>query len=117
MSCEVKSTSPEGRFQVFVEVWEARNSLWVESPMLYDAETKTTLLKFADDNWSLDSAEWTSNSQVQFTLRKYPGNHTPTQLVATIDCNSRTARVDELLPVPLEDMEALLEHLLRWKTT
>jgi hypothetical protein len=113
MSREIKSISPNSRFQVFVEVWEARNSLWVESPMLYDAESETTLLKFTDDNWSLDSAEWTSNSQVQFTLRKYPGNHTPTQLVATVDCNSQTARVDQLLPVPLENLEELLEHLLR----
>jgi hypothetical protein len=117
MSHEIKSRSPDDRFQVLVAVWEARNSLWVESPTLYDTETKTTLLKFTDDNWSLDSAEWISSSQVRLTLRKYPGDHRPTQLVATIDCTVRTAKVEQLLPVPLENLEELLEQLLQWKTT
>jgi hypothetical protein len=97
-----------------VGAWEARNSLWVESPTLVETETGATLLKFADENWSLDRADWTSDASVELTLRKYPGGHTPAQLVATIDCNLQTAKVGSLLPVPLEDLEALLEHLLSW---
>jgi len=33
---EPKSVSPDGRYAIDVEVWEARNSLWVESPTLRD---------------------------------------------------------------------------------
>jgi hypothetical protein len=60
----------------------------VESPTLVDTETGATLLNFADENWSLDRAEWTSDAQVRLSLRKYPSDHLPTQLVATIDCRA-----------------------------
>jgi hypothetical protein len=112
---EVKSTSPDGRFQVRVETWEARNSLWVESPSIYNTRTEEVLLQLQSEMWSLDKAEWKTGEVVELTLRKYPGNHTPIQLEAAVDCENQTAQIQSLPAVPLKELEQLLESQLKWK--
>jgi len=112
---EVKSTSPDGRFQVRVEAWEARNSLWVESPAIYNAKTEEVLLQFQSEMWSLDRADWKANQVVDLTLRKYPGNHTPAQLIATVDCELQEAGIKSPPTVPLKKLEQLLENELKWE--
>lgn len=56
MPGEARSTSPGGRYVVYVDAWEARMSLWVETPELVDTQTGRTLLGFRNTNWSLDEA-------------------------------------------------------------
>jgi hypothetical protein len=114
VTMEIKSTSPDGRFQVTVEPWEARNSLWVESPTLRDTRRNEVLLRFESEMWSLASSEWQAAGCVQLTLRKYPGNHAPAQIVTAIDCIHRTAKVQSMEPVSLRDLEVLLERQLTW---
>ena len=58
-------------------------SLWIETPSVLDKATGELLLSFKDSHWSLDAARWVSDSTVELTLRKYPGNHLPAQVVAT----------------------------------
>ncbi|MEO7324444.1 MAG: hypothetical protein ABIW82_06420 [Dokdonella sp.] len=111
---EIKSTSPDGRFQIRVAVWEARNSLWVESPAIYNAISQAVLLTFQSEMWSLDKAEWKTSEVVDITLRKYPGNHTPIELKATIDCEKQTAKLRSCPAVPLAELERLLESRLTW---
>ena len=112
---EIKSTSPDGRFQVRVEAWEARNSLWIESPAIYDARSEEIILKFQSEMWSLDKAEWKTGEVVDLTLRKYPGNHTPSQLLAAVNCQRQTAELRPLPAVSLAELERLLENQLTWK--
>ena len=107
------SQSPSGRFEITISAWEARMSLWIETPTLLDRHSNEAILVFQDPNWSLDSATWTSDATVVLTLRKYPGNHRPTSLVATVDATARTATV-EGTTVPLTALESLLDEQLTW---
>ncbi|MEY4563388.1 MAG: hypothetical protein RLZZ618_2665 [Pseudomonadota bacterium] len=109
-----RSASHDGIFQVHVVAWEARNSLWVESPRIVDTRTGETLFRFLDESWSLDRTEWTCDDQVQLSLRKFPGDHTPSQLVCSIDCNGRRATIESSAAIPLDQLEPLLERLLSW---
>lgn len=88
-------------------------SLWVETPTVVDTATGEALLAFADPHWSLDEADWVSEHVVHLWLRKYPGSHTPTGVLVTLDCVARTAQVDESV-VPLRDVEATLDRALMW---
>lgn len=83
---EIMSVSPGNRFEVRVEVWEARNSLWVYSPSIWDTKHECCLLLFSDKSWSADSCEWLDEVKVRLVLRKFPGNHLPPSLTADIDC-------------------------------
>jgi hypothetical protein len=115
MPYELRSTSPTGRFEVRVSVWEARNSLWVESPEIFDLTESKPQLRFGSELWSLDDSEWKSNSVVRLVLRKFPGNHAPVQLEVLADLQSQTASVQSSPPVPLEHLEHAMEHQLVWK--
>lgn len=110
------SESPSGRFRIAISAWEARMSLWIETPTVLDKTTGETLLAFKDSNWSLDAARWVSHSVVELTLRKYPGNHLPVNVVATLDCASRTARVGQVELGSLAEVEPALERALTWRT-
>ncbi len=91
-------------------------SLWIETPAVLDKTTGETLLSFKDSNWSLDAARWLSDSVVEFTLRKYPGNHLPVNVIATLDCANKTARVGETELGSLAEVELALERALTWRT-
>lgn len=109
------STSPDGRFELRVETWEAGPSRWVSSPEFFDRHSGISLFRFQDPHWSLDQAAWESAALVRLTLRKYPGNHQPAQLSATIDCANGTAWLPSSLPVALGQLEELLDWGLTWK--
>jgi hypothetical protein len=115
MANTVRSTSPDGRFQLQVHDWEARNSQWVASPRLIDLATQALIFRFRSSNWSLDQAEWEADAVVRLALRKFPGSHRPTQLTVRIDCASLTAWI---LPWPqalaLAELETELEQYLSW---
>ena len=114
MPPDIRSTSPDGRFQVRVAMWEARASLWVESPQIWDTVANTLVLRFSDDNWSLDHCHWQTGALAQLTLRKFPGNHAPAQVLAIVDCATQVAALPSQPQVPLPQLEAALDSLLRW---
>lgn len=91
-------------------------SLWIETPTLLDKTTGQMLLSFKDTNWSLDAARWLSDSTVELTLRKYPGNHLPVNVTATIDCANRTAKLGPKEIQSLAEVESGLENALTWRT-
>lgn len=91
-------------------------SLWIETPTVLDKTTGETLLSFKDGNWSLDAARWLSDSIVELTLRKYPGNHLPVNIIATLDCANRTARIGEKEVQFLAEVESALDNALTWRT-
>jgi hypothetical protein len=111
---EILSTSPSRRFQVQTEVWEARNSLWVYSPNIWDVERGVHILSFEDAFWSVDKSTWLSETKVLLILRKFPGNHRPEQLNVEIDCKAQTATVPTAVPTPLIDLESVLNRALTW---
>lgn len=116
MLIDGESRSPGGgRYQVRTDLWEARNSLWVETPEIREYKTAKTLLHFESNLWSLDECDWESPSRVRLALRKFPGGHTPTQIVATVDCEAGTAVVGANAAVPLASLETLLEAQLTWR--
>jgi len=47
-------------------------------------------------------------------MRKYPGNHQPADLIATIDCVARTAETGGEHVNSLDLLESRLEASLRW---
>lgn len=83
---EVRSTSPDGRYEVRVYPWEVRMSLWVDSPAIHDTATGRTVFAPDDSHWSLGQVEWRSASVVQLQLRHYPGDHVPAWMDLTLDC-------------------------------
>jgi hypothetical protein len=110
------SESPSGRFRIAISAWEARMSLWIETPTLRDNVTGEILLSFKDSNWSLDGARWLSDSVVEFTLRKYPGGHLPAQVVAIVDCAQRNSKIGPTEVQSLADLESALERALTWRS-
>ncbi len=88
---EVRSTSPDGRYEVRVYPWEARMSLWVDSPAIHDTTTGRTVFAPDDSHWSLGKVEWRGASVVQLQLRHYPGDHVPAWMDLTLDCASLDA--------------------------
>ena len=113
MSEDIHSKSPDGRFVIRVNAWEARMSLWVETPNLYDTVANESLLTFRDSNWSLDHASWETGNIVTMSLRKYPGDHTPPSVAVTINCVARTASVAGKSLKSLNEIEPALECALQ----
>ena len=105
--------SPDGSFQITVEMYEAFNSHWVLIPTIEEIATAEVLLKL-DRGWSMDASTWVSDSVVELTLRKYPGNHSPADVVATVDCAARTGKVGQGEAVPLAELETNLNAALTW---
>jgi len=106
--------SPDRRFTIEITAWEARMSHWIETPKILDTKTGFLVFSFADGSWSLDRATWTSANVVQLLLRKYPGNHTPTDVTCEIDCLARTASIGGTA-APLAELERRLDALLQWR--
>ena len=105
--------SPTGLYAITLAEREVFNTHWLHVPSLQVAQTGETFLTLGEQ-WSLDESAWQSDSIVALTLRKYPGNHTPSDLVATVDCAARTARVGEGAFAPLADLEQRLDRALTW---
>jgi hypothetical protein len=105
--------SPDGRFRITVEMYEAFNSHWVLIPTIEEVESAEVLLKM-DRGWSMDESRWIGDHVVELTLRKYPGNHSPADLVATVDCVARIGIVGQGEMLPLGVLEANLNAALTW---
>jgi hypothetical protein len=101
------------RYEITVSAWEARMSLWIETPTIRDTSTGEVVMSFRDTNWSLNSARWLSDGVVELRMRKYPGSHMPAEVMATLDCSAKTARVGPDT-MPIGDVEARLEQELVW---
>jgi hypothetical protein len=110
---DLKSTSPGGHYQIRVYPWEARMSLWIECPVLVDTTNGRQLFATRDSHWSLDSAQWQNESVVTMRLRKYPGDHSPGQFEATLDCLSLAANLDGVSVGSVDWLEAALEQAYR----
>lgn len=65
---EIMSASPEKNFEVRTEVWEARNSLWVYSPSIWDAKNNNCIFSFEDEKWSADASVWNDDATVSLCL-------------------------------------------------
>ena len=112
---EIMSVSPEKNFEVRTEVWEARNSLLVNSPSIWDVKHDHCIFSFKDENWSVDTCVWKDDATVSLRLRKFPGNHRPDSLRVEIDCFGLQAKV--LAPataLALEDLESALDKALKF---
>lgn len=114
MVYEIRSTSPDGRFQLRVNTWEAGNTLWVSSPEIFDLAAGQPVFRFQNENWSLDQDEWESDSRVRLTLRKYPGNHLPGNLTVGVDCANGVAYPPNAAAVSLDRLEEVLDRQLTW---
>lgn len=84
----------------------------IDTPSVVDGETGAIIFEFRSTSWSLDLAHWVTDSVVELTLRKYPGDHLPPDLLATIDCLDRTGQVGKHPPVPLAELEGVLDAAL-----
>jgi hypothetical protein len=110
-----QSVSPDGRFEILTDAWEAGNSHWVETPSIRDRISGEPIPSFTDNSWSLDESLWCSGSIVRLTLRKYPGNHEPSSVMAIVDCAARTAITGGGRSVPLHAIESALEAEMTWR--
>ncbi|MDB6174379.1 MAG: hypothetical protein JWL59_3690 [Chthoniobacteraceae bacterium] len=86
-------------------------SLWIESPELIEVGMAAPLFRFRDSNWSLDEAKWLTESVVVMQVRRYPGDHTPSQFEFRIDAEKRLATIGSAQALPLSDLESMLEAL------
>jgi hypothetical protein len=87
-------------------------SLWVHTPEIVDRQSQSIILAFRDDRWSLDKSAWIDHTTVQLTLRKYPGNHIPTEITIAINCQSRLATMPDGKHLALAELEEQLDQLL-----
>ena len=110
---EERYPSSTGRFIFRIFAWEARMSLWIESFTLVEAASGASVFGLSDAAWSLDNAEWTSDTVVKMRLRKYPGDHTPSAFEVKLDCGARTAEIDGRAVESLEKVERALEASYR----
>jgi hypothetical protein len=104
--------SPTGAYEIFIKSWEPRMSLWVQTPEIIDRQSQEIILAFRDDRWSLEKSAWIDNTNVQLTLRKYPGNHLPTELTIAIDCQNRLATMPNCKYLALSELEEQIDLLL-----
>jgi hypothetical protein len=112
LTFEIQSTSPDGRYQLQVAPWEARNTHWVLSPRLLDLRTEEVVFKPMALAWSADSSTWLGDVQLRISLRKYPGDQPRPCLVVDVDCLHATARIDGGDSIALGELEAALERAL-----
>jgi hypothetical protein len=112
LNMETKYPSPDGCYYFRIYPWEARMSLWIECPDLIEAGSGQSLFRFGDSNWSLDHAEWLDYTTAELKLRKYPGNHSPSSLTATIDCVQQTASLMGAPAIPLRELESAMDAAL-----
>ena len=94
---------------------EVFNTCWVQTPTLTDTRTGETLLTFKDRFWTADEVEWRSDSVVVMELRKYPGNHLPGTLKATVDCSAGSSAVEDQPSRAIAVLERDLEAALTWR--
>ena len=80
--------SPSGLYKITLAEREVFNTHWLHVPSLRDVQTGVTILALGEQ-WSLDESAWQSDSVVTLTLRKYPGNHSPSDVVAIADLEQR----------------------------
>jgi hypothetical protein len=106
--------SPSGRYLIALDVWGPRMSLEIRKPTLSDRQTGEVLLQFESSNWSLDEWQWTDDTTVRLTLRKYPGNHAPGDLAVTLDCVAKTARLGDTRIESLAQLEQRMDAALTW---
>ncbi|KQH78343.1 hypothetical protein AO501_03050 [Mycobacterium gordonae] len=110
MTREERSVSPDGRYVLYADSFEARAFQWVDTPELLDATTGSTVLKLTDDCWHLDSASWRSRSVLEMRLRHFPDG-VPCYSVL-VDCGQLTASVDGVEARPLDQVDGLLRDAL-----
>jgi hypothetical protein len=84
----------------------------IETPTLTDLRSGEVLVSFQDTNWSLDAADWLSDSVVKLTLRKYPGAHFPIQLTVVVDCLNKIADLGGTRLSALAQLEHKLDQSL-----
>jgi hypothetical protein len=113
---EIMLVSPEKSFEVRTEVWEARNSLWVYSPSIWDARRDHCIFSFKDENWSVDTSIWEADATVRLCLRKFPGNHLPGSLSVEIDClGLRATIIAAAINLALGELEDALDRTLKFE--
>lgn len=109
---EVLSVSPDGRYQVLATPWEAGNTHWVFPPQIMDLRNGHVVFGFKDPLWSADLSNWTSPTQVELTLRKYPGHRAPRGFEVIIDCALGIAEYGDGMRIELARLESTLEGML-----
>jgi hypothetical protein len=103
--CELRCTSPNGRYVIYVHAHQMRTSQWAFTPQMVDSTTRQVLFHPRENAWSLDSAVWHTASLVAMALRRYPGDHAP--IGATFDCASGVAHIDGIPVEPFTDTAAM----------
>ncbi len=103
--CELRCTSPNGRYVIYVHAHQMPTSQWAFTPQLIDSTTRQVLFHPREHAWSLDSAVWQTASLVSMALRRYPGGHAA--IGATFDCASGVAHIDGIPVDPFTDTAAM----------
>ena len=107
---ELRCTSPDGRYVIYVRPQEMKMSQWVFTPEMIDSTTNRVVFHPVESDWTLDKVVWQTASLVAMTLRKYPGDHAP--IGATFDCASGAAHIDGI-PVDPFTNTAMMESALK----
>jgi hypothetical protein len=103
--CELRCTSPDGRYVIYVHAHEMPMGEWTFTPQIIDSATRRVLFHPREHAWSLDSAVWHTPSLVAIALRRYPGDHEP--IAATFDCASGVAHIDDIVVEPFTNTPAM----------
>jgi hypothetical protein len=105
---ELRCTSPDGRYVIYVRPREMKMSQWTFTPEMIDSTTGRVVFHPREAAWTLEKVVWQTASLVAMRLRKYPGDHSP--VGATFDCASGAAHIDGIA-VPFTN-QAMMEKVL-----
>ncbi len=103
--CELRCTSPTGRYVIYVHAHEMPMGQWAFTPQMVDSTTRQVLFHPREHAWSLDSAVWHTTSLLAMALRRCPGDQPP--IAATFDCASGVAHIDGIAVEPFTDTAAM----------
>jgi hypothetical protein len=112
MDAEIQSVSPTGRFQVLAQPWEARSGLWVYPPEIHDAALGQVVFELVDYRWSLDRSVWLSESLVELTLRRFPGEAQVMAIKIAFDCFTSTSVLQAKTFANLGLLESAMNELV-----
>lgn len=104
--------SPGGQYRLRLVPMEMRMSHWVIRPLLQRCADGRQLFAFDDPAWSVDDAHWLDATRVELRLRRYPGDHLPTQLCVHIDARQHSGQIGAER-VPWSQLEELARRSLR----
>ncbi|WP_331692635.1 hypothetical protein [Pandoraea sputorum] len=110
---EILSKSPDGKYDVRSDIWEASASQWVYTPSIVNTVTGEVIFQPSDERWSAEEAIWDSANEVTLMMRRFPGNHVPAPIFLRIDVCNKIASVNNSPGITLDQVDEAIARTVQ----